>query len=100
MHPDVLRRIALSRARQIANAAQQDADPCRPLYGIAPGAVLDHAEPQLFLAVTAISPDCMFALGIRQVEPWTPLHEVRMPADLLRFRLQRRWLKVVPDRRR
>ena len=100
MHPDLLRRIALSRARQVASTVLDSAEPCRPLCGIVPGDVLAYDQLKLFLAVTEISPGCLCAFGVRQAEPWTALKEVRMPPDLLRFRLQRRWLKVVPDRRR
>ncbi len=99
MNPEQLRRLALSRARQIANDVRREATPCSPLHGITPGDVLDYPELCLFLAVTHVARDCLFALGVRQAEPWTALKELRMPADLLLFRLQRRALKPVPQRR-
>ena len=100
MDPDATRRAALSRARQIANAAEQDAGPAAPLHGITVGSVLDYPELRMFVAVTGITAGCIYALGVRQEQPWTALKELRMPPSLVRFRLERHWLRLVPDRRR
>ena len=100
MDADQLRRLALSRARQVANQARQNAQTPASLCGLAVGDVLDYIELGLFVAVTSITPGCVHVLGVRQFAPGTALKELHMPADLVRFRLQRRWLRLVPDRRR
>jgi len=93
------RRLALSRARGIANQARPLGTAYR-LYGIAQGDVLDCPERLMFFAVISVIPQGMCAKGVSQEEPSGTVRDVRMGAAIVRLRLQEGGLIKVRDLRR
>lgn len=99
-YPDRNRLQALSRARGIANEAAAALTSKYRLQGINTGDVLDWSDAGMFLAVIGVTPQCVYALGVSQSDPWATVRDIRMGAYPLFLRLQNRWLSKVPGLRR